>query len=401
MNRGLFAEVDRALVVTALADRLRGAGLDVPLSATIRATAAIDTVGALSLDELYWLTRLSFVTDQRQLAVFDGVFDAVFDTDHRTRDRQPRRANVQGEARPGDEQHTVRLAVGDDDAVDGGGVPWATLPSIEADDGTDDDERPSLSMLERLAAADDLDPDKAFDLLDDAELLRVGRLVEASITRWPRRRGRRRRLSPAGDRSHHRAALRRAMRTGGEPLTIPRSAPVDRRRPVALFLDVSGSMESYAKAYLHIARPLSGIGRAEVFAFATDTTRITPSLRLRSPIEAIEAASGEVGDRFGGTRIATSLRTVLRHRVWASAVRGAVVVIVSDGWDTDPPEELDRHLARLHRLANRVVWVNPRAAADDFAPVVGGMAAALPHCDRFLPGHSISAMGDVLDAMLD
>jgi uncharacterized protein with von Willebrand factor type A (vWA) domain len=136
-----------------------------------------------------------------------------------------------------------------------------------------------------------------------------------------------------------------------------------------------------------------------VFAFATEVTRLTPALRLRSPVEAIDRATSDVGDRFGGTRLATSLATLLRHRSWSSAARGAVVVIVSDGWDTDPPELLTRHLARLRRMARRIVWVNPRLAADDYEPKVAAMAAALPYCDHFLPGHSLSAMADVLTAI--
>jgi hypothetical protein len=116
---------------------------------------------------------------------------------------------------------------------------------------------------------------------------------------------------------------------------------------VVLLLDVSGSMESFATAYLHVARALATGRRAEVFAFATRLTRVTPALRLRTPGEAVGRASDEVDDRFGGTRLATSVGELVGHRSWSSAVRGAVVVVVSDGWDTDPPALLERHLGRL------------------------------------------------------
>lgn len=400
MSGGLFADVDRSLVMAALAEKLRLAGVAVPLTATVRATTAAGHVGAMSLDELYWLTRLSFISNRRDLATFDRLFDAVFDTDHRDRDRRPPRANRGASPRPGDEQHSVRLAV-DHPAVDGGGVPWATLPSLSADAADETDDGESLSILDRLPAAGRIDPHKPFDLLDDDELARAGELVEASIHAWPRRLSRRRRLASTGDRPHLRAGLRQALRTGGEPLILPRSIRTTRARPITVLLDVSGSMEAFTRAYLHVARALSASGRAEAFAFATDATRITPSLRLRSSVEAIERASDDVGDRFSGTRLATSLRTVLGHRSWSSFVRGAVVVVVSDGWDTDPPEMLERQLARLRRTAQRIIWVNPRLAAADYEPTVAAMAVALPYCDHFLPGHSLSAMSDVLDAIAE
>ena len=139
--------------------------------------------------------------------------------------------------------------------------------------------------------------------------------------------------------------------------------------------------------------------RAEIFAFATELTRITPSIRLRSPADAIEQISHNVGDRFSGTRLASSIAALLHHRAWNTTVRGAVVVVCSDGWDADPPDQLDRAMRRLSLLAHRVVWVNPRAAASEFEPLTGGMAAALPYCDQFLSGHSGHAMHAVIEAI--
>lgn len=404
MSGALFADVDRALVMAAFAGKLRQAGVPVPVTATERATAAVgcavDAGGTMSLDELYWLARLSFVANRCDIAVFDELFDAAFDTDHRNRDRRPMRANAAGAPRPGDRQHVVRFST-DADAVDGGGLPWATRPAAHADaDGGDGEpDRPDVTLFDLLPATTGIDPDKSFDLLDDAELTRIGNLLEAALVSWPHRPSRRRTTAARGDRVDLRAGLRRALRTGGEPLELPRLRRASRPRPLAVFVDVSGSMESFARAYLHLARALALQRRAEVFAFATTATRITASLRLRSPLEAVERASDQVGDRFGGTRLASSFESVLRHRSWGTMVRGAVVLIVSDGWDTDPPDRLARSVARLHRMAHRVVWVNPRLAADDFEPSVAGMAAALPYCDRFLPGHSLNAMTDVVAAM--
>jgi uncharacterized protein with von Willebrand factor type A (vWA) domain len=159
-------------------------------------------------------------------------------------------------------------------------------------------------------------------------------------------------------------------------------------------------MQPTTTAYLHLMRAAALYSPTEVFAFATRLTRLTPVLVHRSAERAVELASARVTDRFGGTRIAGNITALLRSR-HGSLLRGATVVIASDGWDTDPPAELDRAMARLRRRAHAVVWVNPRVAAPDYRPLVGGMAAALPHCDRLLPGHSLGTLFDVIDAIVD
>lgn len=166
-----------------------------------------------------------------------------------------------------------------------------------------------------------------------------------------------------------------------------------------MLADVSGSMQSFVRPYMHVMRALTTHAEAEVFAFSTSLTRITPALRRHDPSEAISAASELVDDRYSGTRIATSVQQLVSHPTWSTSVRGAVVLIASDGWDTDPPEELAQRMARLCRMTNRIVWVNPRAAAEEFEPLVGGMAAALPYCTTMLSGHSLRALREVLVAL--
>ena len=277
-------------------------------------------------------------------------------------------------------------------------VPWATRPSlqdaVDDDQGDDDDQViPELlpSALEHLA-------DTPFDLLDEDELQRISEELESASHQWPTRRSRRTRQAKQG-RPDLRQTLRASLRSGGEPLVLHSHRPRRRPRPVLLMVDVSGSMERHVRPYLHITRALAMSGRAEVFAFATELTRLTPALRSRSAVDAMQRATEQVGDRFGGTKLATNLGVLIGHRVWSSMVRGAVVVIISDGWDTEDPAELEVRMRRLGRLAHRIVWVNPRVAAPGFEPLVGSMAAALPHCDHFLPGHSVRAMADVLDAV--
>jgi uncharacterized protein len=395
----LFTGVDRALFAAAFADRLRRAGVDVAFTSIERCTSALDAVGRLALDDLYWLSRVSFVSRHDQLGTFDAVFGAVFATEVGRVPTTPA-GRQQAAARPLEDRLVpARRSSGDEPAATTT-VPWATLPSIGLDSSAGDDDQPDdLGVPELRPSAAAAAIDRPFDLLDEAELERVGQLLESAITRFPQRRSRRRRRSHSGGQIAMRRSLRAAMHTGGEVMNLLHTTARRQPRPIVVLVDVSGSMESYARAYLHLTRPLAQHHRAEVFAFATELSRITPSVRLRSPAEAIGRVSDEVGDRFSGTRVATSLRTLLRHRTWSTTVRGAVVVICSDGWDSDDPELLARTMRRLSLLAHRVVWVNPRAAAAGFEPSTGGMAAALPHCDHFLAGNTARSMHDVIAAI--
>jgi uncharacterized protein with von Willebrand factor type A (vWA) domain len=159
-------------------------------------------------------------------------------------------------------------------------------------------------------------------------------------------------------------------------------------------------MQAYATAYLHLMRALARTGRAETFAFSTSLTRLTPVLRRASAGEAVALASERVVDRYGGTHLAASLAALLASR-HGNALRGGVVVIASDGWDSDDPERMAAVMTRLRRRARTVIWLNPRAASPGFAPLVGSMAAALPFCDAFLPAHTLRELGQVVDALVE
>jgi uncharacterized protein with von Willebrand factor type A (vWA) domain len=164
-----------------------------------------------------------------------------------------------------------------------------------------------------------------------------------------------------------------------------------------LLCDISGSMEPYARAYLQF---LTCAGRdAEAFVFATRLTRITRALASRSPERAIERAAAAAPDWSSGTRIGEALRAFNDRHGRRGMARGAVIVILSDGWERGEPELVAREMERLSRLAYRIVWVNPRVSASGFAPRAGGMAAALPHVDALVSGHSLQALAAVADAI--
>src|ERR1700722_9168346 len=167
-----------------------------------------------------------------------------------------------------------------------------------------------------------------------------------------------------------------------------------------MLCDISGSMEPYARAYVQLLTSAAGSGPdAEVFVFATRLTRLTRALATRSPERAIQRAAQAAPDWSSGTRIGEALKAFNDRHGRRGMARGAVIVILSDGWERGDPMLVGREMERLARLAYRVVWVNPRASAPGFEPRAGGMAAALPHCDALVSGHSLRALEEVIDAI--
>ena len=221
------------------------------------------------------------------------------------------------------------------------------------------------------------------------------------MARWPRRRSLRFEPSAGGKRIDLRATMNASRRTGWESVVLARTRPRRRPRRVVLVCDVSRSMQPYAAIYLHLMRAAvlrqAGI-RPEVFAFSTSLTRLTSVLSHRSAEVALQRANAKVTDRYGGTFIGRSVAALLAPP-HGNALRGAVVIIASDGWDSDPPDVLEHAMARLRRRAALLVWLNPRAAHDEFQPLAGSMAAALPYCDLFLPAHSLTGLRQLLLAL--
>jgi hypothetical protein len=167
-----------------------------------------------------------------------------------------------------------------------------------------------------------------------------------------------------------------------------------------MLCDISGSMEPYTRAYLQFLTCAAGAGpNAEAFVFATRLTRLTRALASRNPERAIQRAASTAPDWSSGTRIGEALKSFNDRHGRRGMARGAVVVILSDGWERGDPALVGREMARLRRLAYRVVWVNPRVGARAFAPRAGGMAAALPYCDALVSGHSLEALDAVVEAI--
>ncbi|MGW9554578.1 vWA domain-containing protein [Nocardiopsis sp. NPDC055551] len=381
--------VDRAAFAIAFTERLRtrGARVDLDAAGTLARALAVrlpDDTG-----ELYWTARVCLVRRSEDLARFDAVFAESFEggmsgTETIPAPSSPRvRDDSPGTSDSGDEP----------EGEASGGLPWATLsPSGESED-EETHELPELSPSDLEARAEE-----PFERLSDAEITLLGEWLATLRPDPPRRRTRRRARGRTGGKVSLRATLTRARRTGWEPLTLVRERPEKRPRRVVVLCDVSGSMRAQAAAHLHLARALTSLLETETFAFGTRTTRLTPLLRRGTVDEAVAKVTEAVTDRFGGTRIAASLRELLASRHGA-LLRGAVVVVLSDGWDSDSPEAMTAAMTRLRRRAHRIVWANPRAAAHGFTPSTGGMSAALPHCDALLPAHGFTALRDVIEAV--
>ena len=264
--------------------------------------------------------------------------------------------------------------------------------------GADEPDDGPLAMPERAPSALDAIADTPFADLDPAALTLLDDWLGAALARWPSRPSRRMAERGGGRRISLRRTMAGARRTGFEPIDLHRVHPVRRPRRLLMLCDVSQSMEPYAAAYLHLMRAAAVVTSAEVFAFSTSLTRLTSVLAHRSPDLAIRLAADRVSDRFGGTRIATNLRAFLASH-HGQAARGAVVVIASDGWDSDDPAELAVAMRRLSRRAERVIWMNPRAGAPGYQPLVGSMAAALPFCDVLLPARTLRDLEAVVAAI--
>jgi uncharacterized protein len=235
---------------------------------------------------------------------------------------------------------------------------------------------------------------KDFDEMTWAETEQVKRLLEQAPWRVAERRTRRLRPSRAG-RIDLRRSARHAIRSSGELMTLFRRKPRVRRRPLVLICDVSGSMERYSRLLMIFAHAIARREDMEAFVFSTRLTRITRLLRHRDIDRALEAVSKRVHDFSGGTRIGDALGDF--NRRWARRVlgHGAVVIIISDGWDRGDPSHLTAELIHLRRSAHRLIWLNPLLGSKGYEPLTRGMAAALPHCDDFLAAHNVEALEDL------
>lgn len=389
-----LADSSFSSIVAAFGHRLHDEAVPVTPERSIRFARAIEAAQPQAVGDLYWLGRTTLLTGREQIPIYDRVFDRVFRGEFTFADVPRGEAPA---AAPPDQRTADRAPDSPQEAASSaGGSNLTTATPGLASEGEGEDEPPQLlaavSESERLAERD-------FAACTDEELTLIRRLVEQLPLVPPPRRGRRHRRDRRGRRLDVRATLRRAHRTGGDPVHLVNRKQVERPRRVVLIADVSGSMEPYARVYLHLMKGAVQALHAEAFVFATRLTRVTRALTATNADIAYGRALEAAPDWSGGTRIGGALRAFLDEHGRRGMARGAVVVIVSDGWEVEAPSLVGTSLERLSRLAHHIIWVNPRKAAESYEPLVGGMAAALPFVDTFVSGHSVRALEEVMAAI--
>jgi uncharacterized protein len=389
--------LDLPAVAGALSHRLRRAGLPVTSERAASFADALTLVEPITRRRLYWTARAVFVSDSAHVKAFDSVFWSVFGRRGAHEDSELAADEVRTVPTPPDDRprsdREVARPRSDPATSSAEGAP---APAPDERGVRDQDE----SLVPVAPSAEEVLREKRFDALEPHELAALYELMKRLEVATPLRRTRRAQRWHHGQRVDLRRTLRGSMRTGGDPIHLKRRRRRVVRRRMVLLCDISGSMEPYARAYLQfLTCAVAGGQNAEAFVFATRLTRVTRALASRNPERAIQNAAAAAPDWSSGTRIGDALKAFNDRHGRRGMARGAVVVILSDGWERGDPTLVGREMERLGRLAHRIVWVNPRASAGGFVPRAGGMAAALPHCDALLSGHNLQALEGVIEAI--
>lgn len=357
---------------------LRAYGLAIPVLASVNYADALDVMNRSKLSEVYWAGRVTLLSDPKDIPVYDEVFQRYWG---RFWDADGRMMEVERE----------QVAIGFDSGVEDG---EDELDEAEEDSKAEEDQIIAVRYSQAEVLADkDFSQCTSEELAEMASLFAQLRLGGAKVMS--------RRLRPS---LHARGPLdirqtvSRGLRTSGELLRWYHAQPRQRLRRLVLLVDVSGSMASYARALLRFTHAaVAARRRVEVFAVGTRLTRLTRELATHDPDAALASAAEAVLDWSGGTRLGDALAEFNTRWGIPGMARGAVVVILSDGWDRGDPETISEQMTRLQRASHKLVWVNPLKATPDYAPLARGMAAALPYVDHFASGHSFNALRELAE----
>lgn len=345
---------------------LRALEIPAPLDSVLTFITSLSLVGIDNRDNVYWAARATLVRHPEHIAVFDKAF-AVF-WEHR-----------ESIATADEEQLRITLALDTDDE-DG---------ATEGEATASDD--PTITL--RFSGVETLRDKDFADYTDDEMRQAQHFMTQLRFAGPPRPSLRMTSTRRRGRRPDMRRTVRASLAAGGEPMRRRFTTHGEKSRRIVFLLDISGSMEPYARALVRFVHAgVAGRQRVEAFTLGTRLTRITRELSSKDPDRALRAAGENVHDWSGGTRLGETLR--LFNDEWGvrGMARGAIVVILSDGWDRGDPHVLSEQMQRLQRVAFRTVWVNPLKVTPGYAPLARGMAAALPYVDEFVEGHSLDAL---------
>ena len=359
-------------MAVAFARILRGAGIDVPLDSVIVFVSALSKVGLENRDDVYWAAYATLIRRHEDSPIFDRAFAIFWD-----------QLIAVDTAMYEQETESVTLLIDSEDTNndDSNAAP------VDEDENT---------LTLRFSSIETL-REKDFAAYSDAELREAEQLMSSlKLAGPPKRSLRLQKANHKGSRHDIRRTMRAVLRNDGEPIERYWREPSTKLRRLVVLLDISGSMEPYARAllrFMHAA--VVGRQRVEAFTLGTRLTRITRELANRDPDRALARTSAQVSDWSGGTRLGECLQNFNDNWGVGSLARGSIFVILSDGWDRGEPHVLAEQMLRLQRVAHRVIWVNPLKVSPGYAPLARGMAAAMPYIDDFVEGHSLDALREL------
>ena len=345
---------------------LRQLDIPTPLDSVLTFMNALDLVGIHNRDNVYWAARSTLVHKHENIPLFNRAF-AVYWEHRESPDVAP------------EELTHLTLAL-DTDEQDGAEDGQATA--------SDD---PTITL--RFSGVETLRDKDFAEYTDDEMKLALQFMAALRLAGAPRPSLRHEHTKRRGSRPDMRRTIRASLAAGGEPMRRQWTTTGNKPRRIVFLLDISGSMEPYARALLRFVHAgVAGRQRVEAFTLGTRLTRVTRELSSKDPDKALRATGENVHDWSGGTRLGETLRMFNDEWGVRGMARGAIVVILSDGWDRGDPEVLSEQMQRLQRIAFRTIWVNPLKVTPGYAPLARGMAAALPYVDDFVEGHSLDAL---------
>ena len=361
-------------MAVAFARILRGAGIEVPLDSVIIFVGALSKVGLESRDDVYWAAYATLIRRHEDTTIFDRAFSVFWD----------QLIAVDTSAYE-QETESVTLLIDSEDTN-----------NDESNTELIDDDENTIAL--RFSSVESL-REKDFAAYSDAELREAEQFMSSlKLAGPPKRSLRLQKTNHKGSRHDIRRTMRAVLRNDGEPIERYWREPSTKLRRLVVLLDISGSMEPYARAllrFMHAA--VVGRQRVEAFTLGTRLTRITRELANRDPDRALARTSAQVSDWSGGTRLGECLQNFNNNWGVGSLARGSIFVILSDGWDRGEPQVLAEQMLRLQRVAYRVIWVNPLKVSPGYAPLARGMAAAMPFIDDFVEGHSLEALRELTE----
>jgi uncharacterized protein with von Willebrand factor type A (vWA) domain len=362
-------------MAVAFARILRGAGLDVPLDSVIVFVGALTQLGLENRENVYWSAHATLIRRHEDVQIFDRAFKVFWEQ------------QIAVETATFEEQQeSITLLVDDEDA--------------STDDSSAEPIEDENTIALRFSKIETL-REKDFAAYNQLELREAEQFMASlRLAGPPKKSLRLMKTNRHGARHDIRRTMRATLQHDGEPIERYWREPSTKLRRLVVLLDISGSMEPYARAllrFMHAA--VVGRQRVEAFTFGTRLTRITKELTSRDPDKALAQTSAQVSDWSGGTRLGECLQSFNDNWGVGGMARGSIFVILSDGWDRGDPKVLADQMSRLSRVAYRVIWVNPLKVSPGYAPLARGMAAAMPYIDEFVEGHSLEALRELTEVI--